>query len=88
MVAIISEKSDRQLQARQDATRSGIELVPAVIREAGPKAIESFLSFFASASGKLSGNVHRSAAQQFFAWCGASGLQLDMLKAGHWRKKG
>jgi hypothetical protein len=42
MVKLVTEKSGRQLQAQQDATRSGIDLVPTVIREAGPKAVESY----------------------------------------------
>jgi Phage integrase, N-terminal SAM-like domain len=82
-VELISEKSGRQLQAQQDATRSGMELVPAVIREAGPKAVESFLCFFACAKSEQTGYVYRSAANHFFRWCGDNGLQLDVLKAGH-----
>ncbi|HEY7330680.1 MAG TPA: hypothetical protein VH592_23775 [Gemmataceae bacterium] len=83
MVTLISEKSGRQLQAQQEATRSGTDLVPAVIREAGPKAVESFLCFFARVRSERTGSVYRSAATHFFRWCGDRGLQLDALKGGH-----
>lgn len=83
MVALVSERSARQRKAQQDATRNGIDLVPAVIREVGPKAVESFLCFFARAKSEHTGYVYRSAANHFFRWCSDRGLELDSLKAGH-----
>jgi hypothetical protein len=60
-----------------------MDLVPAVVREAGPKAVESFLSFFAHGEREQSGSVYRSVAKNFFARCEVSGLQLNALRAGH-----
>jgi hypothetical protein len=66
------------------ANRNGEELVSAVIREAGPKAVESFSCvFFARVQSKHTDSVYRTAAHHFFRWCGDCGLQLDALKASH-----
>lgn len=83
MVTLVSEKNERQLTAQQEATRSGGELVPVIVRDAGPEAVESFLSFFARAKSMHTGYVYRSAANHFFRWCIDCALDLRSLKAGH-----
>jgi hypothetical protein len=83
MVGLVSERSERELETQQEATRGGLDLVPAVVRAAGAKAVESFLCFFARAKSEHTGYVQRTAANHFFRWCGASGLALEALRAGH-----
>ena len=85
MVSLVSTKEQQQLNAREEATRSGADLVPAVIRDAGSKAIESYLCFFAqfTVRGKTAACGYRSQSRLFFQWCRNAGISLDAIRAGH-----
>jgi hypothetical protein len=83
MVKLQVSNGDQVLAARQESTRSGAGMVPVAVRNAGPRAVESFLCFFARASSKYSGYVYRTAANHFFCWCDETGLAMDTLKGGH-----
>ena len=75
MVMLISSRE--QAAQQPEATRSGAGMVPAVIRAAGSKAVESYLCFFARKSNQP------SAAKGFFLWCSEYGLELTSIRAGH-----
>jgi len=83
MVKLRVSNSDHLLAARHESTRSGFGIVPATIRNAGPKAVESFLCFFARAKNRHTGYVLRTAANHFFCWCDETALALETLRSGH-----
>jgi hypothetical protein len=83
MVKLQVSNSDEYLGARNESTRSGLEIVPAIIRNAGPKAVESFLCFFARARNRHTGYVYRTAANHFLCWCDEMALALEALRSGH-----
>jgi hypothetical protein len=83
MVSLVAEKSPDRIDARQQSTISGFELVPATIRESGVKAVESYLCFFSTLGSKHTGYVYRAATKHFFRWMDQQGLPLESLRAGH-----
>ena len=55
----------------------GAVVLPAVIVDAGPAAVERFLEFFAAAvANDRTRAAYARAAGQFLAWCSARGLAL------------
>jgi hypothetical protein len=83
MVLVVSEKSREQIVAREQATRSGLELVPTLIRDSGQKAVESYLCFFAGLDSRHTGYVFRAATKRFFLWADEARITLDSLRTGH-----
>jgi len=83
MVILVAEKAEESISARREATRSGLELIPAIIRDAGAKAIESYLCFFTGLDSRHTGYVMRAATKRFFQWADEAGIGLDALRAGH-----
>ena len=65
--------------ARPEITRPGGAVVlPAVIVDAGPAAVERFLEFFAARiANARTRAAYGRAVGQFLAWCEARGLGLD-----------
>src|SRR6185369_16076274 len=82
MVQLVAEKRQEHIEARREATRSGLELVPAIIRNAGPKAVESYLCFFTGLDSRHTGYVMHAATKRFFQWADEAGVSLDALRAG------
>lgn len=83
MVQLVTEKTREKIDARQQATRSGLELVPALVRDAGQKAIESYLCFFAGLDSRHTGYVMRAATKRFFQWADETGYTLVAMRSGH-----
>ena len=71
---------------RPEIARPGAAAVvlPAVIVDAGPAAVERFLEFFAAAiANDRTRAAYGQAAGQFLAWCGARGLGLRAIAPLH-----
>ena len=71
---------------RPEIVRPGTAAVvlPAVIVDAGPAAVERFLEFFAAAiANDRTRAAYGQAAGQFLAWCGARGLGLRAIAPLH-----
>lgn len=83
MVKLQVRNSDQVLAARQEATCSGFELVPRIVRDAGTRAVESYLCFFANLETRHTGYVFRTATKHFLRWGGDAGLTLGGIGAGH-----
>ena len=71
--------------ARPEITRPGWAVVlPAVIVDAGPEAVERFLEFFAARiANARTREAYGRAVGQFLAWCEAQGLGLTAVAPLH-----
>ena len=71
--------------ARPEITRPGGAVVlPAVIVDAGPAAVERFLEFFAARiANRRTRAAYGRAVGQFLAWCAARGLALAAVAPLH-----
>ena len=81
MVIMISSKPTLETLPPGPSDRT----VPATVRNAGPKAVESYLRFFGQFKSRPASvaSRYRSAARRFFAWCEECGLPLDALRPEH-----
>ena len=82
MVNLVSIKTKQRIAAAQAATRSGAQIVPPIIREAGTLAVESYLCFLASMKPSMLGAVN-AATRGFFRWTEDAGLALSEIRPGH-----
>ena len=79
MVMLVSVRDGRLVAQTEEATKTGAELVPSIIRDAGAKAVESYLCYFT-----IPRHQHNlSAPRKFLRWAGDANLTLDAIRAGH-----
>lgn len=86
VMVMLTSNNGPDVAPERDATRGGGEPVPAVVRDAGPRAVESYLGFFAQLARLRSKAVvyhYRSAVPRFLAWCEDSGVALAALQPDH-----